>query len=62
MALSREFLQTWQSTQDTWQDQKAREFDVSYMQPLFDSVDNAVAAIEDLDKVLHQLRKDCEIE
>jgi hypothetical protein len=30
------------------------------MQPMFDAVDHATAAIEDLEKVLHRLRQDCE--
>ena len=59
---SRELLKTWQDTQNYWRDQKCREFDVTYMQPLFDAVDNAVSAMDDLEKILRRLREDCEIE
>ena len=62
MGLSKELLRTWQETQEPWRDQKSREFDKTYMQPLFDSVDHASAAMDDLDKVLRKLRSDCEIE
>jgi len=61
VGLSRELLRVWQETQESWRDQKGREFDNLYMQPLFDAVDHASAAIEDLDKLLHRLRQDCEI-
>lgn len=62
LGLSRELIREWQDTQESWRDRKCREFDQSYMQPLFDSVDNAIAAMEDLDKLLLKLRNDCEIE
>jgi hypothetical protein len=61
VGLSRELLRTWQDTQDAWRDEKGREFDKVYMQPLLDSVDHAAAAIEDLDKMLKRLRQDCEL-
>lgn len=60
VGLSRELLRVWHDTQDSWRDAKAREFDSTYMQPMFDAVDHAAAAIEDLDKVLQRLRQDCE--
>lgn len=62
LGLSREMIRQWQETQEVWRDEKAREFDQTYMQPLFDAADNAVAAMEDLDKLLAKLRNDCEIE
>ena len=60
--LSKELLKSWQETQEVWRDQKCREFDNTYMQPLFDAVDHAVAAMDDLDKVLQKLKNDCESE
>lgn len=62
LGISRELLRNWQDTQELWRDQKGREFDQTYMQPLFDAADNAVAAMENLDKILAKLRNDCEIE
>ena len=59
--LSKELSRQWQDTQQIWRDAKGKEFDSIYMQPLFDNIDNAVAAMEDLDRVLKKLRKDCEI-
>ena len=59
--LSRDLLRIWQETQESWRDQKGWEFDSAYMQPMFDAVDHATTAIEDLDKVLKKLKDDCEI-
>ncbi len=59
--LSKELNRQWQDTQPVWRDAKGKEFDSTYMQLLFDNVDNAVAAMEDLDKVLKKLRQDCEL-
>ena len=58
--LSRELLRSWQETQEVWRDQKGREFDKVYMQPLFDAVENAGLAVDDLEKLLKKLRNDCE--
>lgn len=58
---SRELLRSWQETQQYWHDRKAKEFDATYMQPLFDAVENASTAMDDLEKMLKKLRKDCEL-
>ena len=59
-ALSRELLRSWQETQEVWRDEKGREFDKHYMQPLFEAVENAGLAVDDLEKMLKKLRNDCE--
>ncbi len=59
--LSKELSRQWQDCQQTWRDTKSKEFDASYIQPLLDGVDNAVTAMEDLDKILKKLRHDCEL-
>ncbi|NLT71728.1 MAG: hypothetical protein GXX91_13700 [Verrucomicrobiaceae bacterium] len=59
--LSRDLLRIWRETRESWRDEKGREFDTLYMQPMFDSVDHAARAIDDLDKVLKKLKDDCEI-
>lgn len=62
VGLSRELLKEWRTTEEVWRDRKRHEFDRDYMQPLFDAVDTAAVAIEDLDKLLRKLRDDCETE
>ena len=58
--VARELRSRWMDTKDTWRDAKCGEFEQRYLVELFDSVDNAVAAMEDLDKVLKKIRQDCE--
>ena len=58
--LSKELSRSWQETQDFWRDQKRKDFDETYMRPLFDTIENAVVAMEDLDKILKKIRQDCE--
>lgn len=59
LGLTRDLLSEWQETRPAWRDRRAREFDRDTMQPLFDSVDRAAEAMEDLDRMLNRLRKDC---
>ncbi|MDF1753463.1 MAG: hypothetical protein P1U89_11860 [Verrucomicrobiales bacterium] len=58
--LSKDLNRSWQETQDQWRDQKRNDFDEAYMRPLFESIENAVIAMEDLDKILKKIRQDCE--
>ena len=60
--LSKELNRSWQETQTHWRDQKRNEFDETYIRPLFESIENAIVAMEDLDKVLKKIRQDCESE
>lgn len=60
--LARELNRAWAETGEHWRDRKAGEFNQRYLRDLFDGVDNAVAAMEELDKVLKKLRQDCEFE
>ncbi len=60
--VSKEFRRHWLDLKDEWRDGKCREFEESYLVELFDSVDNAVAAMDDLDKILQKLREDCDVE
>ncbi len=59
-ALSKELSVEWQQTRESWRDAKSDEFDRKYMQELFSNVDKSLVVIEQLDKVLTRIRKDCE--
>jgi len=59
-ALTRQLSAQWQQTKETWRDAKCQEFDRKYMQELLASVDRAVSVMEQLDKVFHKIRTDCE--
>jgi hypothetical protein len=50
----------WQQTKVYWRDSKAQEFEEKYLAELFASVDKTVGVIEQLDKLLQKIRRDCE--
>lgn len=59
-AVSKELKRQWENTKIAWRDQKAAEFESRYLTPMFDASENALAAIEKLDKVISKVRNDCE--
>jgi thymidylate synthase len=50
----------WQQTKAYWKDSKAQEFEDKYLAELIATVDKTVAVIEQLDKLLQKIRRDCE--
>jgi hypothetical protein len=58
--LTQQLSQQWQETKDYWRDAKCQEFERKYMEELVAGVDTAVTVIEQLDKLLAKIRKDCE--
>jgi thymidylate synthase len=59
-ALTRELWAQWQQTKTCWKDERAQEFERRYMEELVSSVDRAVTVIDQLDKLITKIRKDCE--
>jgi hypothetical protein len=59
-ALTKELLNRWQQTRESWMDTKAREFDERYMLELESMVKSATTGIANLDAVLRKVRSDCE--
>jgi hypothetical protein len=59
-AITKELRVQWLQTKDYWADAKAQEFEQRYLQELFATVDKTVAAIEQIDKLVTRVRKDCE--
>ena len=57
--LTKEVVAQWQHTKESWRDSKSEEFERRYMDELLSSVNTACSAIEQLDKVLSKMRKDC---
>ena len=50
----------WAETKNYWRDEKSQEFERKYLQELFASVDRTVMVIEQLDKLISKIKKDCE--
>jgi len=59
-AITKELWMHWMQTKEYWQDAKAIEFERKYLEDLVSSVDKAVGVIEQLDKIVSKIRKDCE--
>ena len=57
---TRELCLQWQQTRNSWRDAKSQEFEAQYLSELVATVDKSVAVIEQLDKLLSKIRKDCE--
>ena len=58
--ITKELWLHWQETKADWRDAKAKEFEDKYLADLFASVDKTVGVIEQLDKLLQKIKKDCE--
>ena len=58
--LTKDLWTDWQQTKAYWRDAKSQEFERKYMEELRASVDRTISVIEQLDKLLAKIRKDCE--
>jgi hypothetical protein len=50
----------WEQTKEYWRDAKSSEFEHQYVEELKASVDRAVTVIEQLDKLIMKIRRECE--
>jgi thymidylate synthase len=58
--LTKELWNQWQYTKDSWRDAKSAEFEHKYLEDLLATVDKTVNVIDQLDKLMAKIRKDCE--
>ena len=58
--ITKELRSQWLDTKSYWQDAKSLEFEHQYIEELMASVDRTVTVIEQLDKLITRIRKDCE--
>ena len=59
-AITKELRIQWRQTREYWSDAKSAEFEHKYLEELFSSVDRAVSVIDQLDKLITKIKKDCE--
>lgn len=57
---TKELMLKWQGTNNYWNDRKSAEFEKQYLAALPDSVSAALTIIEEIEKLLNKVRKDCE--
>ena len=58
--VTRELWNQWQETREYWKDAKSLEFERKYLQELLATVERTVTVVEQLDKLITKIRKDCE--
>ncbi len=59
-SVTQELFNRWRETQQYWRDNKAIEFERLYMEELNASVNAASGVIDQLDKIIAKIKKDCE--
>ena len=60
LTATRELARKWQQTRDSWRDAKADEFEQKYLAELISDVERSVPALEELDKLISGVRRECE--
>jgi thymidylate synthase len=58
--ITRELWGQWQQTKEFWKDSKSAEFEHKYLEDLVANVDKTVMVIEQLDKLISKIKRDCE--
>jgi len=58
--MTKDLLARWQETHEQWRDSQATAFETKYMRELKSDVDKAMAAMNELEKLLSKMRNDCE--
>ncbi len=59
-SLTKELWSQWQQTKSYWRDVNSQAFELKYLSELMASVERTVTVIEQLDKLVTKVRKDCE--
>jgi hypothetical protein len=60
LGMTKELLRAWDETQVSWRDAKAAEFAQLYLAPVTDAVESLSVVADKLDRVISQVRADCE--
>lgn len=59
-AVTKELWVQWQRTREHWRDAKSLEFQHQYLEELMSSVDKTVTVIDQIDKLITKIKRDCE--
>ena len=60
MGLTKELRTEWEQTRQYWNDAKSHEFEKRFLEELMAGVNLAVTNIDALERVINQVRNDCE--
>ena len=58
--LTKILVNDWQDCKEHWQDKQANQFEKQYIEGLLQNVGASVEIIAKLDKLITQVKKDCE--
>jgi hypothetical protein len=57
--VTRQLWEEWQQAKYHWRDAKSQEFEEKYLAELVASVEKTVGIIEELDKLITRIKRDC---
>ncbi len=60
LALLKDLQADWDQTRQCWSDAKALEFEQRFLHELTSQVNQTIAALDALERVLQQIHRDCE--
>ncbi|MCX7865878.1 hypothetical protein [Limisphaera sp. VF-2] len=60
LGLLKDLQAHWDRTRECWRDDKALEFEQRFLNELTSQVNQTIAALDTLERVLQQIRRDCE--
>jgi len=60
VGLTRELLNKWNRSKDSWRDSKALEFEKKFMDELESSASHASSGMENLERIIRNIRSECE--
>jgi hypothetical protein len=60
LTATRELARKWDHTRQHWSDAKAAEFERAYLADLFSDVERAMPVLEELDRLITNVRNQCE--
>jgi hypothetical protein len=60
LTATRELARKWDQTRHHWSDAKSLEFEREYLADLFSDVERSVPTLEELDRLIRNVRNQCE--
>ena len=60
LSATRELSRKWDQTKSQWKDAKSAEFERDYLVGLFADVERAMPILEELDRLISNVRNQCE--
>ena len=59
-AVTQELSRQWKESKESWRDTRSADFERDYLQELVAQVDASMEVLDQLERILNRIRKDCE--